>query len=91
MLRDELHSNLDNQGFFEKYFGLGIKTFVIALVSVIAIGMYISVLLFGDNSLEVLMRLDEYKSYLSDEIDSVKKENASLQKEFFELKELETN
>jgi cell division protein FtsB len=91
MLKDELHSNIDNQSFFEKYFGLGVKTFIIALFSVIGLGLYISVLLFGDNSLEVLMRLDEYKSYLNDEIDSIKKENASLQKEFFELKELEAN
>lgn len=90
MIKDELHSNFDNQSFVEKYFGLGIKTFVIALFSVIALGLYVSVLLFGDNSLEVLMRIDEYKSYLGDEINDMKKENASLQKEFFELKELET-
>jgi uncharacterized protein YlxW (UPF0749 family) len=91
MIKDELHSDLDNQNFAEKYFALPLKTFVVALVSVIVVGVYISILLFGDNSLEVLMQLDEYKSYLGDEINDLKHENASLQKEYFELKELISN
>lgn len=91
MMKDELHSDLNKQNFSEKYFALPIKTFTIALFCVVVVGVYISVLLFGDNSLEVLIQLDEYQSYLGDEIEDLKHENASLQKQYFELKELVTD
>jgi hypothetical protein len=34
------------------------------------------------------MELEEYELYLSDEVSRLKAENAELQKEYFELKEL---
>lgn len=45
--------------------------------------------LFGDNSLEVYNSLKHKKEYLKKEIKRLQKENAYLQKEYFELKNLE--
>ena len=46
-------------------------------------------LLFGDNSIQVYNSLKYKKEYLEDEISRLQKENAYLQKEYFELKNLE--
>ena len=46
-------------------------------------------LLFGDNSIQVYNSLKYTKEYLEDEISRLQKENAYLQKEYFELKNLE--
>jgi cell division protein FtsB len=46
-------------------------------------------LLFGDNSLQVYSSLKHKKEYLRREILRLQKENAYLQKEYFELKNLE--
>ena len=46
-------------------------------------------LLFGDNSIQVYSSLKHTKEYLEDEISRLQKENAYLQKEYFELKNLE--
>ena len=46
-------------------------------------------LLFGDNSIQVYISLKHKKEYLEDEISRLQKENAYLQKEYFELKNLE--
>lgn len=46
-------------------------------------------LLFGDNSIQVYNSLKRKKEYLEDEISRLQKENAYLQKEYFELKNLE--
>ena len=45
--------------------------------------------LFGDNSLQVYNSLKYKKEYLEGEILRLQKENAYLQKEYFELKNLE--
>jgi len=85
----ELFGDLEEHGSFtEKYFGISTAKFLITLVIVILSGVYISLLLFGDNSVTVLYDLDEYESYLSQEVANLKTENASLQKEYFELLEL---
>ena len=46
-------------------------------------------LLFGDNSIQVYNSLKHKKEYLEDEISRLQKENSYLQKEYFELKNLE--
>ena len=46
-------------------------------------------LVFGDNSIQVYNFLKHKKEYLEDEISRLQKENAYLQKEYFELKNLE--
>jgi cell division protein FtsB len=75
-------------GFTERHLGLSFKYFFMAIIAVVLLAVYISNLLFGDSSLEVLMELEEYELYLSDEVSRLKAENAELQKEYFELKEL---
>jgi len=86
--KEELYAT-PNQGITEKYLGLSLRKFIIAFIIIILLGLYLNILLFGDNSLEVLLQLEEYEQYLQHEIDSYKVENSSLQKEYFELKELE--
>jgi len=77
------------EGITERYLGLSLPKFLTALFIIIVLAIYLGVLLFGDNSLEVLLRLEEYEEYLQHEINSYKSENAALQKEYFELKELQ--
>ncbi len=92
MMQDdnELYEEIaHHQSTAERYFGLSWAKLFIALVLVIFLGVYIGVLLFGENSLEVLFQLEEYEDYLINETDRLKLENAALQKEYFELKGLQ--
>ena len=59
------------------------------LLIVLGLGAYIGFLLFGDNSLEVYYRLKVQEKSLKRSVEFFKKENARLQKEYFELKDLE--
>ena len=86
--QDELYLPVDDSSFSERYFGLSSAKALFALIVVVGFGLYISLLLFGDNSVNVLFTLEEYESYLSDEVVRLKTENAMLQKEHFELLEL---
>lgn len=71
----------------------GYRKFIIIVVASIAITMFLSYhvanILFGDNSLEVYNSLKHKKDYLQKEIVRLQKSNAHLQKEYFELKNLE--
>ena len=75
-------------GFTQKYLGLSTKIFLLLVTSVILIGIYIGVILYGKNSINVLLGLQTYEIYLKEEIRHLKQENAKLQKEYFELKEI---
>jgi len=89
MQREELYEDIDNTlSLTEKYLGLSLSRFLVLLCIVLASGVYIGILLFGENSLEVLLGLDDYQTYLQDEIIRLKSQNAQLQKEYFELKEI---
>jgi hypothetical protein len=81
----------DTQSVPERYFGLTWAKLFIALFLVVALGIYIGVLLFGENSLEVLFQLEEYEDYLLSETNQLKIENSNLQKEYFELKGLQAD
>ncbi|MCI7047640.1 MULTISPECIES: hypothetical protein [Helicobacter] len=62
----------------------------LSLLLVICIaGVYFGNLLFGNNSLKVLLELREKEREMSQEVKNLMSENAKLQKEFFELKGLE--
>ena len=62
----------------------------LSLLLVICIaGVYFGNLLFGNNSLKVLLELREKEREMSQEVKNLMSENAELQKEFFELKGLE--
>ena len=66
-------------------------------ILVVFISLFITILfsyhtvniLFGDNSLQVYNSLKYKKDYLEGEILRLQRENAYLQKEYFELKNLE--
>lgn len=76
------------KGLSQKYLGLSwSKIFLIALMVVIA-GVYIGNLLFGNHSVEALIQLQEYEIGLKTKVKTLKEENALMQKEYFELKEL---
>lgn len=70
-----------------------IKRFTVIAVISIAITLFLSYhvanLLFGVNSLEVYNQLQNKKTFLLNEIDRLQESNARLQKEYFELKNLE--
>ncbi|MBU3014693.1 septum formation initiator [Poseidonibacter lekithochrous] len=68
------------------------KFIVIAIVSIaltIFLSYHVANTLFGDNSLEVYNSLKHKKIYLEKEITRLQEDNAYLQKEYFELKNLE--
>jgi len=68
------------------YFFLKVS-FLITIV--VGLGIYVGNLLYGKNSLEVLLNLQEKKEMFKSEIEKYKKENAKLQKDYFELLQLE--
>ena len=89
MKNQELYEEIDNSlSITEKYLGLSSKKFLFLFFVVLALGIYMGILLFGNNSLEVLFGLQDYENFLESEISRLKTENASLQKEYFELKEI---
>ena len=89
MNHEELFDEIDNtQSITQKYLGLSVGKFLSLLAIVLILGIYVGVLLYGTNSLEVLFGLQDYETYLQDEVDRLKNENAELQREYFELKEI---
>lgn len=91
-MKDEILEEIEPKStWIQKYFGISVKIFALLVVLVIGVGVYLGILLFGDNSLEVLLQLEEYESYLQREVKELKQENAVLQKEYFELLELDPN
>jgi len=69
--------------------GLSVKTLLLALLGILLFGIYIGVLIKGENSLTVLNHLKEKKQVLLVKGRALKQENQKLQKEFFEVKQLE--
>lgn len=89
MADEELYESIDDtQSITQKYLGLSVGRFLLLLSIVLALGIYLGVLLYGTNSLEVLLGLQDYEDYLQNEIVHLKSENAELQREYFELKEI---
>lgn len=69
--------------------GLSLKAILITLIGLLLFGIYVGILIYGENSLTVLNRLNEKKEMLRQEEKSLKAENQKLQKALFELKQLE--
>lgn len=70
---------------YKKFLVIAIFSFAITIF----LSYHVANILFGDNSLEVYNSLKNKKEYLEDEILRLQKSNAYLQKEYFELKNLE--
>ncbi len=63
---------------------------ILALVAVVSgFGIYVGDMLFGKSSLDVLLNLQTVEKSLQMRVDSLRNENAILQKEYFELKDLD--
>jgi len=89
MNQEELYEEIDTtQSVTQKYLGLSIGKFLLLFLLVIFLGVYLGVLLYGTSSLEVLFGLQDYENYLTSEVIRLKSENADLQREYFELKEI---
>jgi len=86
----ELLDEIDaEQSLPARYFGLSWQRLGVLALIVVFSGIYIGIILFGENSLQVLINLEEYENFLHEEVDGLKEENSNLQKELFELKELD--
>jgi len=70
--------------------GYSLKAFLITALGILLFGIYVGVLVYGENSLTVWNKLKEKKAHLVDEKKQLKYENQRLQKELFELKQLES-
>ena len=89
MQNEELFEEIDSsQSITEEYLGLTLGKFLLFFIIVIGFGIYVGVIFYGTNSLEVLMGLQDYETYLQTEVTQLKNENAELQREYFELKEI---
>jgi len=73
----------------EELAGLSIKTLLMTAIGILLFGIYVGILIYGENSLTVLNQLKEKKQGLLKEGITLKNENQRLQKEYFELKQLE--
>lgn len=69
--------------------GFSLKAFLVTTLGILLFGIYVGVLMYGENSLTVLNQLKVEKQKLLKEKRDIKAENQRLQKEFFELKQLE--
>lgn len=89
MQNEELYEEIESeQSFTEKYFGLSLVKFVLIFTIIVAFAAYLSNIFYGTNSLEILLGLQDYETYLQNEVQRLKHENAELQREYFELKEI---
>ena len=89
MQNEELYEEIDNtQSITQEYLGLSLGKFFALFTIVIGLGVYLGILLYGTNSLEILFGLQDYENYLQEEVYRLKDENAELQREYFELKEI---
>jgi len=68
----------------EEILGLSFKVFLTTSLIVMALGIYIANLLFGNHSLRVLEKLKKEEVIISKEIEVLKNQNASLHKKHLE-------
>ena len=80
---DEEEFGYQKGGFYKLF------PFLSLLLVICIAGVYFGNLLFGNNSLKVLLELREKEREMSQEVKNLMSENAELQKEFFKLKGLE--
>ncbi|WP_456488778.1 phosphopyruvate hydratase [Caminibacter pacificus] len=62
---------------------------LIVIAASILVGIYIINLMFGERSFSQMIELQNTKKILQQRVNNLKKENEKLQKQYFELKELE--
>ena len=70
-------------------FGVSYQRLALLITIVVTLGIYLGFLLFGENSLEQYLKLQDEKSYYQQLVIDLKEHNAKLQKDYFELKEVQ--
>jgi len=83
-LREELESSLKKSSG-----SWTLAPLVLFVTAILLFGVYVGNLLFGANSLEVLLKLKARENELERRVERLRESNAKLQKEYFELKGLE--
>ena len=68
--------------------GLSVKTLLLATIGFLLFGIYVGILIYGENSLTVLQQLRHKKDDLKAEVRQLKHENQQLQKAYFGYKQL---
>ena len=86
-MHEVLEEDIDNS-LSGKYLGLRNSTLAVIATFVIGVGIYLGILLFGENSVDAYIQLQTYEEGLKEEVKALKQENAQMQKEYFELKEI---
>ena len=88
-MQEELFDEIQTKGSItQEYLGLSLPKFFVLLLMVLAFGIYLGIIFYGTNSLEILLGLQDYETYLQGEVHRLKENNAGLQREYFELKEI---
>ncbi|ATB70896.1 septum formation initiator [Sulfurospirillum diekertiae] len=82
---DEFEEEAEESGSSALFY---LKVLSLAVI-VVGFGLYIGDVLFGKSSLDVLLNLQADKDTLTVKIKNLKEENAVLQKEYFELRQLD--
>ncbi len=72
----------------EQILGLSIKVFLVTSFVVIVFGIYVANLIYGNDSLKIVNRLESERKILVDEIAILKKENATLHKSYLEWEDV---
>ena len=80
--------SLNSDTVTREWLGFSLKSILLILVGVVALGYVIGILLFGENSLVALNHLQIEKRELTQERIAIKESNQKLQKEYFELLQL---
>lgn len=65
------------------------RAIIISFFVLMAFGAYMAYLLFGTNSIEVLLQVKNQRDSLQDSVHTLQYKNSKLQKQLFELKGLE--
>jgi hypothetical protein len=68
-----------------EWFGFSVRSLLLIVLGIFLFGFYVGVLLFGENSLEVLNGLYREKAQLANEKMRLQRQNQKLQKQYFEL------
>ncbi|WP_292658709.1 hypothetical protein [Nitratifractor sp.] len=74
-----------------EWFGFSLRSLVLIVIGILLFGLYVGVLLFGENSLEVLNGLYREKAQLQAEKKHLQQENQKLQKQYFEFLQITGN
>ena len=88
---DDILEDDHSISFTQRRFGLSTPKFLGVAGAGLAFLLYLWVIVFGDNSLLVLLNLEERQEFLTDDIERLKAQNAQLQKQYFELKEIDSD